>query len=139
MLTHQVRVSFSDCDGLGHVNHAKYFTYMEEARADVFRFFNPTLELDKWNLIVVSARCDYLQQVSYMETLTVLTWISKVGTASFTVDHVIQNETGDYVARGQGVLIAYDYKAQKAHAIWPEAKEKLQQHGVPPEGVPPLR
>ena len=119
MFVHPIVVAFSDCDGLGHVNHAKYFTYMEEARRDVFRLFNPTLALDEWNLIAASARCNYLGQVGYREMLTVETWISHIGNSSFTVEHAIWNESRVCVARGQAVLIAFDYAAQKPRAIWP--------------------
>lgn len=132
-------VAFSDCDGLGHVNHAKYFTYMEEARTDVFRLFNPTLAVDEWNLIVASARCDYLGQVRYAETLSVETWLSRVGNSSFTVDHAIFNESRACVARGQAVMIAFDYTAQKPMPIWPEVRAALQIHSTPAEGAPELR
>lgn len=139
MLKYELTVSFSDCDGLGHVNHAKYFTYMEEARGDVFRMFNPSLKLKDWNLIVASARCDFLKQVSYAEKITVLSWISRLGTASYTIDHAIQNEAGDYVARGQGVLIAYDYNTQKAVPISPKVREELLRHQEGPADAPALR
>lgn len=139
MFQHQIRVSFSDCDGLGHVNHAKYFTYMEEARADVFRLFNPNLDLHAWNLIVASARCEFLKQVQYAETLRVLTWVSRIGSASFTVEHAILNEAGDYAARGQGVMIAFDYAANKSQVIEQEIRVKLEEHMSGPIGAPGLR
>jgi acyl-CoA thioester hydrolase len=83
--TKEVVVRFGECDGLGHVNNGTYFTYMEEARMDIFRLFNPTLELSKWNLIVASTRCDFLQQVTYAETLKIFTWISRIGLWSITL------------------------------------------------------
>ena len=32
LYTHRVDVRFADCDPLGHVNHAVYLTYLEQAR-----------------------------------------------------------------------------------------------------------
>ncbi len=139
MFSKSIVVAFSDCDGLGHVNHAKYFTYMEEARMDVFRLFNPTLAVDDWNLIVASARCDYLGQVHYAETLSIETWVSHVGNSSFTVDHAIFNEARTCVARGQAVMIAFDYATQKPMPIWSEVRAALEQHSTPVEGAPDLR
>lgn len=139
MLTKPIVVAFSDCDGLGHVNHARYFTYMEEARADVFRLFNPSLALDKWNLIVASARCDYLGQVGYAETLSVDTWISRIGNSSLVIEHAIWNNKRDCVARGQAVMIAYDYETQSAIGLWPEVRTELESHSTPAEGAPNLR
>lgn len=139
MFTKSIVVAFSDCDALGHVNHAKYFTYMEEARSEVFRLFNPTLALAEWNLIVASARCNYLGQVGYAENLSVQTWISHIGNTSFTVDHAIWNESRACVARGQAVMIAFDYKEQKPQTIWPQARVALEAHTKPAEGAPELR
>ncbi|WAH38073.1 acyl-CoA thioesterase [Alicyclobacillus dauci] len=139
MFTRNLQVRFSECDGLGHVNNATYFNYMEDARIEVFRMFNPSLSLDKWNLIVASARCDFLAQVTYADHLTVYTWVSHIGNSSFTLDHAIANEQGTWVARGQAALIAFDYTTQKASPITPEVRAQLASHGAAPEGVPALR
>lgn len=139
MFVKELTVAFSDCDGLGHVNHAKYFTYMEEARMDVFRVFNPTLALDEWNLIAVSARCDFLAQVTYAETLRVETWISRIGNSSFVVEHAIWNAQRVCVARGQGVLISFNYGAQKAAPLTAELRDRLAAHQTAPDGVPELK
>lgn len=139
MFQKQLTVRFGECDGLGHVNNGTYFTYMEDARSDVFRLFNPALALNKWNLIVASTRCDFLAQVTYAETLTVFTWVSRCGSSSFTVDHALQNDAGAWVARGQAVLLAYDYASGQPQQLWPEVREQLTLHEQGPAGVPELR
>jgi acyl-CoA thioester hydrolase len=55
------------------------------------------------------------------------------------VDHALQNTSGEWVARGQAVLIAYDYKAKKSIPLWPEVREALAQHTDGPADAPPLR
>ncbi|GMA64975.1 acyl-CoA thioesterase [Alicyclobacillus fastidiosus] len=139
MFTRLIQVRFSECDGLGHVNNTQYLNYMEDARIDVFRLFNPSLSLDKWNLIVASTRCDFLAQVTYAQQLTVTTWIPRIGNSSFSVHHAIQDESGAWVARAEGSLIAYDYEKQCAMPIWEEARAALGEHAVGPLGVPDLR
>ncbi|MFB5189524.1 acyl-CoA thioesterase [Alicyclobacillus fastidiosus] len=139
MFTRAIQVRFSECDGLGHVNNTQYLNYMEDARMDVFRLFNPSLSLDKWNLIVASTRCDFLAQVTYAQQLTVSTWIPRIGNASFSVHHAIQDEAGDWVARAEAILIAYDYEAKSAIPIWETARMALEEHAVGPDGVPDLR
>ena len=37
LLRHRLQVRFSDCDPLGHVNNAKYLTYLEQARLVLWR------------------------------------------------------------------------------------------------------
>jgi acyl-CoA thioester hydrolase len=133
-------VRFGECDGLGHVNNGTYFTYMEHARMDIFRLFNPTLALDRWNLIVASTRCDFLRQATYAETLTVYTWIGRVGNSSFTVEHAIQNSTtGAWVARGQATLVTFDYQANQSRPLTAAERDALLAHTDGPAGAPELR
>lgn len=139
MFSRTVQVRFSECDGLGHVNNGTYFNYMEDARIDVFRLFNPQLDLSKWNLIVASTRCDFLEQVKYAEILTVYTWISKIGNSSFVVEHAIQSESGLWVARGSATMIGYDYETKKSSPLTKEIRELLEKHHESPDGAPQLR
>ena len=139
MFVNTVTVRFGDCDGLGHVNNAMYYTYMEEARTEIFRIFNPSLKLGNWNLIVASTRCDYIHQVGYAETLTIYTWIGRLGNSSFSVEHALRNERGEWVARGQAVMIGYDYLAEKAATLSEEIQGILNKHRDAPENAPQLR
>ena len=36
-----LQVRFNECDALGHVNNAVYYTYMETARTELFRMLDP--------------------------------------------------------------------------------------------------
>lgn len=135
----EIAVRFNDCDALGHVNNGTYFTYMEEARAPIFSIFNPELDVQKWNLIVASARCDFLKQVHYGETLTVQSWIGRIGSSSFVAEHVLTNHSGAFVARGQATLIYFDYEQQRATALPDAVRLQLIQHAEVPVGVPQLR
>lgn len=139
MFTKQINVRFSECDGLGHVNNTTYYVYMEEARVDLFSLFIPTLDLNEWNLIVASTRCDYLQQVTFAETITVYTWLSRIGSSSMMIEHALQNADGLWVARGQAVMISYDYKDQQATPITSDVREILSKHMSAPDGVPDIR
>lgn len=139
MFSRNITVRFGECDGLGHVNNGTYFTYMEEARVDIFRICHPSLDLHSWNLIVAGTRCDFLQQVTFNDELTVNTWISKLGNSSFTVEHALQNTHGEFVARGQATLIFYDYGSQKAISIPNDIRVELSLHSEGPVGVPNLR
>lgn len=112
---------------------------MEDARTDLFALFNPSLALPKWNLIVAGTRCDFLAQVTFAEWLTVFTWISKIGNSSFVVEHALQNDRGEYVARGQATLIYYNYERGKAESIPEQVRGELNQHSEGPADAPALR
>lgn len=139
MFLRDMTVRFGECDGLGHVNNGTYFTYMEDARMDVFQLFNPGLDLHTWNLIVASTRCDFLQPVTYAETITVLTWISRVGTSSFDVDHALRNIAGEWVARGRATLVSYSYETATAVPIPEDVRMALSAHREEPTGAPVIR
>lgn len=139
MFKRKMTVRFSDTDGLGHVNNSNFFTYMEEGRTEIFRLFNPALELRTWNLIVASAGCNFLRQVRLTDTLTVYTWIGKVGNSSFVVEQAIQNDAGEWVARGRAALIHFDYRNQQPVPIPAEIRGQLEEHAKQPEGVPEFR
>jgi acyl-CoA thioester hydrolase len=139
MLQNDVSVRFNDCDALGHVNNAVYFTYFEEARKELFRIFNPDLDTRHWNLIVASTRCDFLRESVYAQKLTVYTWIGRLGSSSFEVEHAIADEAGNWVARGKAVLLGYDFANKKAVPMTEEIRQALLQHSEGPAGVPDLR
>lgn len=139
MFTTQVAVRFNDCDALGHVNNSVYFTYMEEARIDVFRLVNPGLDLSDWNLILASARCDYIQQVHYGMVLTVNSWVGRIGNTSFEVEHALWEPSHGFIARGKGTLVLYDFKARQAIPLPTNLREALGRHQTGPEDAPSLR
>ncbi|MDP9727517.1 acyl-CoA thioesterase [Alicyclobacillus tolerans] len=138
MLHYEHVIRFSDCDGLGHVNNAVYFTMMEEARREVFAWFNPSLSLDSWNLIVASARCDFLAQMTYGETIHVYTWVGKLGNSSFVLEHALQSANQIWVARGQATLLHYDYSKKAAMRIPEDVRRHLQEHLDAPIDAPSL-
>ncbi len=139
MYTNVVDVRFNDCDALGHVNNAVYFTYFEECRKEFFRIFNPSLDIHAWNLIVASTRCDFLQEAVYAQKLTVYGWIGKVGSSSFEVEHAMADEQGNWVARGKATLLGFDFANKKAVPLSAEIRDELLQHGEGPAGVPAIR
>ncbi|WP_044642255.1 acyl-CoA thioesterase [Risungbinella massiliensis] len=139
MFKNDIIVRFNECDALGHVNNATYFTYFEEARTELFRLFNPELDTNSWNLIVASTYCDFLREVAYASKITVYTWISRLGNSSFEVEHAIQDHQKNWVARGKATLLGFDFNQKKAIPLTEEIRDALLQHTEGPENVPDLR
>ncbi len=139
MFKQEITVRFNDCDPMGHVNNAVYYTYFEEARTDIFQLFNPDLNLRTWNLIVASTQCDYLHEALYAEKLTVWTWIGHIGRSSFDCEHAIQNAEGKWLARGKGTLLGYNFETKLSVPLTDELRAELLIHNEPPKDVPRLR
>jgi acyl-CoA thioester hydrolase len=139
MYQHEMTVRFNDCDAMGHLNNAVYYTFFEEARKELFQIFNPELNTHRWNLIVASNSCDFLQQAVYAETLTIYTWISRLGKSSFEVEHAMKNEQGVWVARGRATLLGFDFEQQKAAPLTEAQREALLAHSEGPADAPAQR
>lgn len=106
-----VEVRYSDLDAQGHLNHARYFTFMEEAR---FRYiqalglWTDTHDFSALGQIVAEAACTYKQPVFLGQTVDVAVRVSRLGTKSMEMDYLL-TVAGQEVARGRSVQVAYDY------------------------------
>src|SRR5262245_15233592 len=56
---HRLSVRFRDCDAMGHVNHAVYFTYLEQCRLTFWREMTGA-PAPHTRVIIAHAECDYL-------------------------------------------------------------------------------
>ncbi|MDP7295778.1 MAG: thioesterase family protein, partial [Vicinamibacterales bacterium] len=78
---YSITVRFRDCDELGHVNNAVYFTYLEEARWAFFQHLQERLQAHGWSqgvdvptqpgTILARAECDYRSEARYGDVLDV--------------------------------------------------------------------
>ena len=126
-LTTTLQVRFNECDGLGHVNNAVYYTYMEAARMELFRMLDPDMDIKNWKLIVASTSCEYKAQASFAQWLRITTEIERIGNSSFTVLHRISDrDTGKLIAVGRAVLVHYDYQKQQSRPLTPEMRRTLE-------------
>nr|WP_272514388.1 thioesterase family protein [Bacillus cereus] len=89
--------------------------------------------------MVASTQCDFIREVVYGQKLVVTTWISKIGNASFQVEHVIQDENQNWIARGKVILVHFNFQTQKSIPLSQEIKNVLSEHTEAPKGVPMLR
>ncbi len=72
---HEIRITvrFADLDAMGHLNHAKYLTFMEQARVLYVREvcgFGGSWE--NFGMILARVACDYHQPVSFAEVVIIL-------------------------------------------------------------------
>jgi len=110
-----VQTRWGDMDALGHLNHAKYLTYMENARVDYYTSFgfdgirfkqNPSIILGSMNI-------EYLSQVSHPADLIVCHRINRVGNKSFDFLGAVFEKDHDFPAcTGLFKLISFDYEKQ---------------------------
>ena len=110
---------------LGHINNTVPVVWFELARNPLIKIFDPKLELAKENFSLIMAHTDYdyLKQLYFQHEVEIRTWISKIGTKSFTVHHEAWQQ-GRLCVKGNAVVVHYDFVRQKTTPI-PEDKKKL--------------
>ena len=124
---HTVEVRFADVDMFGHVNNAKYLTYIESARVSYYTAVTGLTEPREFGMTVASAKVDFLKPIFYGQTVRVYTRIGRVGNKSWTLEHEIRDaETEEVMARGSTVNVFYDYKSEQSAPIPPEIVDMME-------------
>ena len=125
MFTITVTPRFGDMDFLGHINNTVPSVWFEVARTHVMRIFDPQLTLLKENfqLIMAHTEYDFVGEMHFKYDVTIKTWISRIGTKSFTVYHEAWQE-GRLCVTGSAVIVHYDFDIKQSTPI-PEDKKKL--------------
>jgi acyl-CoA thioester hydrolase len=124
LFRHRLSVRFRDCDALGHVNHAVYLTYCEQARFLLWReqlqfAVRPSaaqggVEPHRPGFILARAEVDYRSQVRYGDEIEVQLSLAGIGRTSFTYTYELKDVATDrVVASARTVLVLFDYAEQK--------------------------
>lgn len=127
----KVNVRFSETDALGHINNTSYFIYLEEARMKFFEALGLASNVEGWNFLLASTKCDFISQGYFNQLLSVRTYLTKVGTKSCELSHdILCSQTGETIAKGMAVLVCFNFNEQKSEPIPEMIKEKLVLHLV---------
>ena len=127
MFHYTLQPRFSETDGLGHINNSALPVWLEEARTDLFRLFNPSLSMKTWNLILRKYEVDFIAQIWREQPVEVLTSIEQIGNSSLTVIQRVR-QAGQDVAVGRTVLVHFDYAEGRPAPIPQEIRELLHPH-----------
>jgi acyl-CoA thioester hydrolase len=125
---HEIEVRFRDLDAMGHVNHAVFLSYMEQARV---AYWQRVTGLDGIvrQFILARVECDYRAPVTLGERVIVRLRVSRLGRSSFTLEYELLNaRTRAVVANASTVMVMYDYEAGRGVPISDEMRSKLE-HG----------
>ncbi len=129
--THElpIQLRFRDADAYGHVNNAVYNTWAESARIALARDINPPLG----DLILARIEIDFVEQVRLEDTVTVQTWLERIGTTSMHVRHrVLAN--GVAAAQIRTVVVLYDYSAMAKRPFTDDERAALAPYLAPHAG-----
>jgi YbgC/YbaW family acyl-CoA thioester hydrolase len=95
-----LRVRSYELDALGHVNHAVYLNYLEQARYDAMAaggFPHSEVLGRGWGIYVVRLEVEYKKECFQGDVLRIRTWVEEFRKVSMTIGHEIRR-----VAEGEG-------------------------------------
>ena len=136
MFVTTVQPRFGDMDVLGHINNTVPVIWFELARNPLYKIFDPELKLSKksFPLIMAHTDYDYVAQLYFQYEVEIKTWITRIGTKSFTVYHEAWQK-GRLCVKGNSVIVHYDFNIQKTTPL-PEEKKKLLAEHLHPNRFP---
>lgn len=125
---HRLRVRFSDCDLLGHVNNAVYLSYLEECRLAWWDAIGeaPITGTSGVGAIMVHASLNYRAPLFLYDQVEIRLAVSAVGTSSVTIDYELVNaDSGIVAADARTVAVAYDFDQKRTVPVSPVTRARM--------------
>ena len=124
-----VNPRFGDMDILGHVNNTVPSFWFELARNPIMAIFDPELTLSKKTFPLIMAHTDYdfTDQIYFKYEVIIKSWISRIGTKSFTIYQVAWQQDRLCV-KGNAVIVHYDFNIDKSTPIPDDKRKTLEEH-----------
>ena len=125
-----IEVRYGDLDPQGHVNNAKHLTYFEQARVQYLielGLFSTDQSFMEIGVILADAQITYLAPIRYGQKIRAGARAVKLGNKSITMaQNIVDATTGEALATGGVVMVAYDYQARKTIPLPEEWRKKIQ-------------
>jgi acyl-CoA thioester hydrolase len=125
---HPIEVRYGDLDPQGHLNNAKYLTFMEQARIQYIRhlgLWESSSFLDV-GVIMAEVQLTFRAPVEFGTPVQVGVCITRLGNKSLQVEQVVENAgDGTVFATGSVVLVAYDYRTRQSIPIPEEWRKTI--------------
>lgn len=117
-----ITVRFADLDVLGHLNNAKYLTYIEQARIVYVR------DVCGWQgqwqtlgMILARTEIDYKLTIAFEDSVMAYIRVGRMGGKSFDMEYILTRQREDSLpeiaAEVKTVMVAYDYETNQTIPI----------------------
>ncbi|MBC8507462.1 MAG: acyl-CoA thioesterase [Anaerolineales bacterium] len=127
-----INVRYGDLDPQGHVNNARYLTFMEQTRVSYVKHIGlwDGGSFLNFGMIMADAHVTFRAPILWGQPVRVGMRIARLGTKSMDSFYIIEDaETKQRLAEGSSVLVAYDYYTSSTIPIpeaWRETIEKFE-------------
>ena len=113
-------VRWDDLDAFGHVNNAKYLTYIQEARF----LWSPIIEM-----VVARAEVDFIEPIyEGGRFYDVNLWVEAIGNSSFTMGYQVVGDNGVVHAKVTTVQVAVSMETKKSRPLTDSEREFLNKY-----------
>ena len=127
----KVHVRWDDLDAFNHVNNAKYLTFVQEARVDMFwtdrkkRGLGPIFD----DMVVARAEVDFIKPIyDGAKEVDVSIWCSKIGRAAFDLKYEISSPDEGIYAKVKTVQVAVDMETKRSRSLRQDEIDLLNQY-----------
>jgi acyl-CoA thioester hydrolase len=125
-----VALRWSDLDAFNHVNNARYFTFLEQARIEWFESVDEPWITEDASPVVASATLNFKRPIEYPANVFVELFTEKLGNSSVVIGHRIVAEDGTLHCDGSVVVVWVDRKNGKPTAL-PDCIRRAAEHIFP--------
>jgi acyl-CoA thioester hydrolase len=127
-------VRFGDLDAMQHMNNVEYLRFFETARIEYLISVVPEHEPGSRSSVgFIFAECHiaYRSPAHFRDDIRTWVWPSLLKRSSVRLGFEMRRESdGRLMAEGYGVLVGYDYHAEKAQPVPAELRQKLERELV---------
>jgi acyl-CoA thioester hydrolase len=128
---HPIEIRYGDLDPQGHVNNSKHLTYFEQARIQYMielGLFAKDQSFMEIGVILADVHIAYFEPIYFGQNIKIGVHAAKIGNKSMTWEQsIIDTDSGKELARGEVVIVTYDYRQEKTISIPQEWRERITQ------------
>jgi acyl-CoA thioester hydrolase len=106
-----LKIDWSELDYFGHVNNVMFAKYIQAARVNFMERVGimKTYEEKKIGFLVAATSVLYFKPLFYPGNITIKTLVKETKNTSFILEHDIFNSENDLCARGEDVIVYFDF------------------------------
>lgn len=120
----ELQTRWTDFDALGHVTHAAYPVFLDEARD---RFLESEVgSFEQWPYVVARIEVDYRREIRMpARSVVVRTHVAEVGRTSVTFEQELRGPDGEVAVTARSVVVAWDETTRSARPIEEQLRSRL--------------
>jgi acyl-CoA thioester hydrolase len=123
-----IEIRYADIDAQRHVNNAKIFSFLENARAVYLQRLGlwDGRDFDRIGIILVQTGCTYKKPIAYGQRIHVGVRTTRLGNKSIEMSYSVQEIDNDTeFATATSVIVAYDYQKEQSINVPPSWRKVI--------------